>query len=182
MAVIEMDMSEFRAFFQRMERAAQSDFRKDFQTFLEGLGVKFLEIVQNEFTERHKNKGWGQLVHSFKRDDVNNTWRYEDDGLTLEVGSSLKYANYVNDGHYTIDPSKPDTYFFLPNGEMARFVPGCWKGEKFDPDPTAKGGMVLKYQWVEGLHFWEAALHTMERICPAELEAKLQQWLDRYFG
>jgi hypothetical protein len=65
---------------------------------------------------------------------------------------------------------------------MARFVPGYWNGDRFVYDSSAEGGMVLKYHWVEGIHFWEAALHAMERLCPAILEAKLQAWLNDYFG
>lgn len=181
MATIEIDMSEFRAFFDRMEQAARGDLRREFETFLQGLGEEFLRIVQDEFINRNKNTGYGQLINSFTRDGANNIWRYEDDGLTLEVGSSLKYAGYVNDGHRTFDPAVTK-HFTLKNGEQARYVPGHFRGDRFIYDPSADEGMVLKYHWVEGLHFWEAALHAMERICPAVLEAKLQKWLDEYFS
>lgn len=181
MATIEIDTSEFKTFFQRVEKAAQGDFKRDFQTFLEGIGEEFLRIVQDEFINRNKNTGYGQLVSSFTRDGANNIWRYEDDGLTLEVGSSLAYASYVNDGHRTFDPATT-SHITLWNGEQARYVPGHWQGNRFIYDPSSDEFMILKYQWVEGLHFWEAALHAMERICPALLEAKLQQWLNDYFG
>lgn len=180
MATIEIDMSEFKAFFQRMEKAAQGDFRREFEIFLEGLGEEFLRLVQDEFINRNKNTGYGQLINSFTKSAEGAIWRYEDDGLTLEVGSSLKYAGYVNDGHRTLDPAKK-RYFTLANGEMARYVPGRWQGNRFIFDPSAKEGMVLKYHWVEGLHFWEAAFHAMERLCPAILEAKLQAWMNKYF-
>lgn len=181
MATIEIDMSEFRAFFQRMKQAGSSDFKRDFQTFLEGLGEEFLRLVQDEFINRNKNTGYGQLVSSFTKGGAGNIWRYEDDGLTLEVGSSVEYAAYVNDGHRTFDPSKTK-HITLWNGEMARYVPGYWRGNRFIYDPSSEEFMILKYHWVEGLHFWEAALHAMERICPQVLEAKLQQWLNDYFG
>ena len=179
---VNIDMSEFKDFFQKMERAARGDFRRELNKFLEGLGNEFLRIVEDEFINRHKNTGYAQLVNSFKKDGEDNIWRYSDDWLTLEVGTSVKYASYVNDGHYTLDPENPDKYFVLPNGEKARFVPGRWQGNRFIYDETADGGMVLKYHWVEGLHFWEAALHAMESICPEILERKLQEWLDNYFG
>lgn len=181
MAVVEIDTSELKTFFQRMEKAANGDFCRDFQTFLEGLGEEFLRIVQDEFINRNKNTGYGQLVSSFVKGATGNIWRYEDDGLTLEVGSSLEYAGYVNDGHRTFDPATT-SHITLWNGEQARYVPGRWQGNRFIYDPSAETFMILKYQWVEGLHFWEAALHAMERICPALLEAKLQQWLNDYFG
>jgi hypothetical protein len=185
MATFEVDMGDFRAFFQRMEQAAKGDFRKEFETFLEGLGEEFLRIVQDEFISRHRNKGDGQSIsalwQSFQRDGDSNVWRYADDNMTLEVGTELDYAAYANYGHRTLDPAK-GKYFTLPNGEMARFVPGYWNGDRFVYDRAADGGMVLKYHWVEGIHFWEAALHAMERLCPSILEAKLQAWMNDYFG
>lgn len=182
---VDIDMSEIKEFFNSVESAARGDFRREFETFLEGLGEEFLRLVQDEFIRRHRNKGDGQaasaLWSSFVRDGDSNIWKYTDDNMELEVGTELDYAAYANYGHRTLDPSKGN-HFTLPNGEMARFVPGYWNGDRFVYDPSADGGMVLKYHWVEGIHFWEAALHAMERLCPAILEAKLQDWMNRYFG
>lgn len=177
----DVDMSDFRTFFNQIDRAARGDFRRELEIFLEGLGVEFLRLVQDEFINRHKNTGHVQLLASFSKDDEQNIWRYTDDGLTLEIGSSLEYAGYVNDGHRTLDPAETK-YFTLSNGEKARFVPGYWKGRRFIYDPQAEGGMVLKYHWVEGLHFWEAAMQAMEQLCPEFLESKLAEWLDEYFA
>lgn len=167
---VDIDMKEFTDFFGSLERAAKGDFRKEFETFLEGLGDEFLRIAQDEFISRNKNTGYGQLLASLTKDDKYNIWRYTDDGLTLEIGSSVEYAGYVNDGHRTSAEGK------------TRFVPGYWQGNRFIYDPESKEGMVLKYHWVNGLHFWEAAIHAMEKICPELLEVKLQEWLDNYFG
>ena len=41
MSYVEIDMSDFRAFFGSVERAAKGDFRKEFELFLEGLGNEF---------------------------------------------------------------------------------------------------------------------------------------------
>ena len=89
----------------------------------------------------------------------------------LEVGTSVEYAGYVNDGHWT-----------NTKGVERRFVPGYWEGDRFIYDPAAKGGMMLKQHWVEGKHYWESALRILDRIYPELLEAKLQEWLDSYFG
>lgn len=178
---LEIDLRDFRQFFAQMDRAAQGGFRQELEVFLEGLGIEFLRLVQDEFTNRNKNTGYGQLVQSFVKDDANNIWRYADDGLSIEIGSSLEYAGYVNDGHRTLDPTQ-EKYFTLSTGEKARFVPGYWQGERFIYDQAADGGIVLKYHWVEGLHFWEAAMHAMEQMCPEFLERRLQDWLDNYFG
>ncbi len=216
MATIEIDMSEFRAFFKRMEQAAKGGFRKEFEKFLDGLGMDFLRIVTDEYINRHRNAGEGQLINSFKRGDSANVWNYEGDGMTmtLEVGTSVNYAKFANYDHMTLDPKKPGTYFFLKNGEMARFVPGKFKGSHFEysgskfgsdssfdndetppniPGATTRkekstdrtkspsSGMILKYHPVKGIHFWEPAIEAMEKSYPAELEKKLQEWLDTFF-
>ena len=91
--------------------------------------------------------------------------------MTLTVGSTLDYAQWVNDGHWA-----------NPSGVAVRFVPGSWSGDRFVYSPGAKGGMILRQQWVEGYHFWEAGLRIIEQMIPKFLETKLQQWLDTYFS
>jgi hypothetical protein len=61
-------------------------------------------------------------------------------------------------------------------------VRGRWRGDRFVYDPNADTGMMLKQQWVEGAHYWEGAIKIFEKIFPKMLEAKLQKWLDEYFG
>ena len=95
----------------------------------------------------------------------------EDGGLTLTVGSTVDYAAWVNDGHWA-----------NPSGVNVRFVPGTWSGDRFIYQPGAKGGMVLRQQWVEGYHFWESGLRIIEKMMPKLLEVKLQEWLDKYFA
>lgn len=170
MAAVDFDMSELKEFFRRMESAAKGDFRKELELFLEGLGNEFLRILQDEIVRREV-VDTRQLLASFERGGDGNVWELEDGGLTLEVGTSLDYANYVNDGHWT-----------NPKGVERRFVPGYWEGDRFIYDPSAKGGMMLKQQWVEGKHYFESALRILDKMFPELLEAKMQQWLDRYFG
>lgn len=181
MATAEFDMSEFREFFERMGRAARGDFRKEMEEFLEGIGFEFLRIVEDEFIKRHKNTGEGLLVASFRKGGKGNVWKLEDNGLTLEVGTNVEYASYVNYGHRTFDPEKTN-HFKLPNGELARFVPGHWEGNRFVFDKNADSGMVLKLHFVEGIHFWEPSIEAIKHIYQKALERKLQEWIDRYFG
>ena len=61
-------------------------------------------------------------------------------------------------------------------------MPGRWSGDRFIYDPSAKGGMVLKQQWVEGYHYWESGLKIIEEMMPKLLENKLQAWLNDYFA
>ena len=170
MASVEFDMSEYRAFFERLERAAKGDFRKEMELYLEGVGFDFLRVVQDEIVRR-KVMDSRQLLASFEKGGDGNVWSIEEGGLVLEVGTSVEYAGYVNDGHWT-----------NTKGVERRFVPGYWQGDRFIYDPAAKGGMMLKQHWVEGKHYWESALRILDRIYPELLEAKLQDWIDRYFG
>lgn len=170
MAAVEFDMSEFREFFQRMERAARGDFRKELEQFMEGLGNEFLRILQDEIVRRQVIDS-RLLLASFEKGNDQNVWEISDGGLTLEVGTNVEYAGYVNDGHWT-----------NTKGVERRFVPGYWEGDRFIYDRSAEGGMMLKQHWVEGAHYWESALRILDRIYPELLERKMQQWLDSYFG
>lgn len=167
---LDIDVSEYREFFSKLEKAASGDFKKELETFLDGIGNEFLRIVEEEIV-RLKVMDTRQLLSSFHKDADGNIWKTEDGGLTLEVGSSTEYAGYVNDGHWT-----------NPKGVAMRFVPGYWEGYRFIYDPSAKGGMVLKQHWVEGSHYFDSALRIIDRMLPNLLEAKLQSWLDRYFA
>lgn len=170
MATVEFDMSEYRAFFDRVEKAARGDFRKDFELFLEGIGEEFLRIVQDEIVRR-KVMDSRLLLASFERGAEDNVWRLQEGGLVLEVGTNVSYASYVNDGHWT-----------NTKGVERRWVPGYWQGDRFIYDPSAKTGMLLKQHWVEGAHYFDSALRILNEIMPQVLDEKLQAWLDNYFG
>lgn len=170
MKYVELDMSQFKEFFGSVEAAAKGDFRKEFELFLEGIGNEFLRLLQDEIIRRQV-LDTRQLLASFEKGGSGNVWSIEEGGLTLEVGTNLEYAAYVNDGHWT-----------NTKGVDRRWVPGYWEGDRFIYDPAAESGMLLKQHWVEGKHYWESALRILDRIYPDILETKLQQWLDSYFG
>lgn len=157
-------------FFEKCAAAGNGDFKKALAEFLEGIGVEFLRIVEDEIIRR-KVVDTRLLLSSFHKGDSNNVWEVSDGGLTLEVGTNTEYAGYVNDGHWT-----------CKKGEAMRFVPGYWNGGRFQYDPSAKTGMMLKQKWVEGKHFWESGIRILEKIMPEILEAELQRWFDSYFG
>lgn len=131
-ATVEFDMSEIREFFQSMERAAKGDFKKDMEEWLEAVGTDFLRVVQDEIVRR-KVLDTRLLLNSFTKGDGGNVWELSDGDLTLEVGTNVEYAGYVNDGHWT-----------NPKGVQRRWVPGYWEGDRFIYDPSAKTGMLLK--------------------------------------
>ena len=161
---------DYLEFIAKLRKAASGDFKKEFATYVEALGTEFLRIVQDEIIRR-KVVDTRLLLNSFTKGAEGNIWTIEDAGLKVEVGTNVDYATFVNDGHWT-----------NPAGVAMRFIPGTWAGGKFVYQPGAKTGMVLKQQWIEGAHYMEAAVRIFEKMMPDLLEAKLQQWLDTYFG
>lgn len=167
---VEVDVEEFRQFFESIRKAARGDFKKELELFLEGVGNEFLRIVQDEIIRRQV-MDTRLLLASFQKGAGDNVWQIGNGGLTLEVGSSLEYAKFANDGHWT-----------NPKGVEQRFVPGYWKGDRFIYDPSAKTGMVLKQHWVEGKPYFDSALRILNRMFPEMLEEKMQEWIESYFG
>lgn len=169
MKYVDFDTAGADKFFDALEAAARGGFRKELELFLEGLGNEFLRIVEDEIIRR-KVLDTRLLLASFHKGDGNNLWELTEGNLTLEVGSTLEYAGYVNDGHWT-----------NPKGVDRRFVPGYWQGDRFIYDPTAEGGMVLKQHFVDGKPYFDSALRILDKILPEFLDKKLQEWLDNYF-
>ena len=74
----------------------------------------------------------------------------EQSDTEITIQSPAEYAGWVNYGH----PQQP-----------GRFIPGHWNGDKFEYEPDAKVGMVLKASYVEGQHFVEDSIEqTQARI------------------
>ncbi|MFB2351833.1 HK97 gp10 family phage protein, partial [Priestia megaterium] len=74
----------------------------------------FLEIVQSELIST-QTVNTEKLFRSFERGTKDNLWIAQSGGLSLEVGTQLDYASFLNDGHWT---SKQDV----------RWVPGRFQG------------------------------------------------------
>lgn len=169
MKYVDFDTAGADKFFDALEAATRGGFRKELELFLEGVGNEFLRIVEDEIIRR-KVLDTRLLLASFHKGDGNNLWELTEGNLTLEVGSTLEYAGYVNDGHWT-----------NPKGVDRRFVPGYWQGDRFIYDPTAEGGMVLKQHFVDGKPYFDSALRILDKMLPEFLDKKLQEWLDNYF-
>lgn len=74
-----------------------------------------------------------------------------------KIRSPAKYTPYVNDGH---------------SQQVGRFIPGVWNGDKFNYNPKAKTGMVLKQPYVKGQKFVEKSIRQIEpKIEPHFLRA-----------
>lgn len=166
MSTVEFDMSEFKDFFQAMDKAAKGEFRKELEEYIEAVGFDFLKVVQDEIIRR-KVMDSRLLLASFEKGDDGNVWSIEDGGLTLEVGTNVEYAKWVENGHIQ---------------QPGRFIPGYWEGDRFIYDPEADGGMTLKQNYVKGKHYFESALRIYNKIFQASAEVKQQEWIDKYFG
>lgn len=180
---VEVDVSEFKEFCDKLRSAGKGGLQKELAVFLDGAGFEFLKIIQDEIMKL-KSVVTTDLLSSFTKGASGNIYTLTEGDLTLEIGTNVEYASLVNDGHMTIDPSN-NKHFYLPNGEMARFVPGYWKdtkyGEKFIYKPGAKTGMVLKQNKVEGKHYVENSVNAMEKLFPGYIEKKLDAWINSYF-
>lgn len=176
---VEIDTKEFQKFFNLIHKAAIKDFKGEIALWFEACGFELLRVVQDEII-RKKSTDTRLLLNSFEKDNENNVWKVSEGGLTLEVGTNVDYAQAVNNGHVTVKKSTRKA-FRLKDGTLARWVPGRWEGDKFEYDPHAKTGMLLKQKWVEGSHYWDNAIRLYQRIFKKSLERKMQEWMDRYF-
>ena len=165
-----LEADEMKEFFEKCRRAGNGVFKRELSLFLEGISLEFLRIIEDEII-RLKVMDTRLLLNSFHKGEDENVWRLSDSGLSLEVGTNVEYASYVNDGHWT-----------CKKGEKMRFVPGYWSGNRFIYDSSAKSGMMLKQNWVKGAHYWESGLRILDKMLPGLIEAKLQQWINSYFG
>jgi hypothetical protein len=171
MSQLQMDISEWEAFFKLVGKS-EAEFKKEVQKFAEAIGNEFLRIVEEEI-KRTKTMDTRLLLNSFEKNGDGSVWTITDNGteVSVEVGTEVKYAAFVNDGHWT-----------NPNGVKMRWVPGYWKGKSFVYDPGAKTGMLLKQKWVPGKHYFDSALRIMDQMLPKLLEAKFDNWLGNYLG
>lgn len=177
---VSIDMSEFEKFFRKMGEAGR-DFKKDLALFLEAMGEDFLVKVQDEIIKKGM-VNTRLLLQSFTKGDEKNVFVLQEGNLTVEVGTNLEYADWVNKGHITVTANSPGAFYVGKFKEVARWVPGKWKGEKFEYDPSAKTGMLLKQHYVPGTHYWDNALTIMEKMLPGCMEAFMQDWIDTKFG
>jgi len=151
-------------FLKELNKAADGGLKREMALWLEGIGMEFLDIVQDEII-RTKTVDTRRLLNSFTRGDADGVWELKSGGLILHVGTNLNYASYANDGRH----------------QNKRFVPGYWKGDRFVYEPGANTGMMLKERWVEGSHYWDNALVIFEKMFTKSLEKKVQNWLNTTF-
>jgi hypothetical protein len=155
---------------RKLDRLADPDLKRQFVLWLEASGFEFLDIVQDEII-RAQVVDFRNLLNSFKKGDQENVWVIKDGGLKIDIGTNVKYAKFVNDGHW-----------LNPPGIAKRWVPGRWNGSRFEYDPSSDTGMLLKQQWVDGQPYWDQAVAIFERIFAASFERKFRQWIQSELG
>ena len=166
---VDIDVHEMSEFFERLGNAASSGaFKRECKEFLESLGDEFLRIVQDEIIRREVVDTRIRL-NSFHKGSEGSIWSATDGGLTVEVGTNVEYASYVNDGHWTCS-----------SGEKQRWVPGTWNGDRFIYDPGASTGMLLKQKWISGRHYWESAMRILDQMFPEMMENKMEEITEKY--
>lgn len=133
---------------------------------LEDIGDKFLDLVQANI-KAAKNIDTRLLLSSFHRGSANNIWELDSGDLTLTVGSSLEYAQYVNAGH---------------SQQPGRFIPGTWNGNRFTYIPGAKTGMVLKASYVEGSKYFDKAEQEIQRNMDDAIQKAFDKFWKKYFA
>ncbi|NBJ68908.1 MULTISPECIES: HK97 gp10 family phage protein [Clostridia] len=166
------EIEGLQEFISAVKEAADGVFADQLGLWLEGMGMQFLDLIQDEII-RTETVDTRRLLNSFSRSDEENMWSISSDRLSLEVGTNVNYASFANDGHFTVDPN---------SGKDRRWVPGRWKGDRFEYDPSEREtGMLLKIQWVDGSGYWDNALAIFDKMFEKSLDRLLQKWLDSHF-
>lgn len=167
---VNIDCESLRAFVNKLNSAARDDFNKELLTFLEGIADEFLRIVEDEII-RTEAVDTRLLLNSFQKGGNGNVYILNEGDITIEVGTNVTYASYVNDGHWK-----------NPKGVDTRWVPGDWDGRHFIYNPDSKTGMLLKQDWVKGTHYFDNAVRIIKKMIPQLLDRKVQEWTRKYFS
>lgn len=166
---ISVNTEDFEKFAKRLEQVVDKDLQREVKLWLEGSGFQFLEEVQR-MIKTMQVVDTRRLLNSFTRGGDGTIWRLSSNGLSLEVGTNVNYARYVNDGHWTDDPSR---------GRASRFVPGVWQGNSFRYIKGHNEGMVLKLQYIEGRPYFDNAVTVFRAIFERSMGTKLNEWVRR---
>lgn len=179
---VQADLKGLKTLADSLEKAGRGALKKEMAAFLDAAGMEMLRIIEEEIV-RVKAVDTRLLLNSFHKGAEGNVYTLSEGSLTLEVGTNVEYAKWVNDGHWTIDASNTGSYFVTKNGELARFVPGSFNGDgKFRYSKGAKTGMVIKQKFVEGKHYMEHSIRIMEKMFPKLVERKLPEWIEKHIS
>ena len=94
------DFSELKKFTKALDNAANKDLKREYNVWLEAIGMAFLGIVHGEII-RLGVVDTRRLLNSFHRGNDDCIFELNSTGLVLKVGTNVEYASFVNDGHWT---------------------------------------------------------------------------------
>lgn len=142
---------------EKIEKLSEVDFDRFYTEAAKDIASRLLTKVKKRTPDIYGSllKAWAVLPIE-KRGNV----------YTITIINGLEYASYVEYGH---------------RQQPGRFIPGHWEGERFIYNPDEEGGMVLKASWVEGRKMLTISVQEIERMTPALLEKRLQQFLKGVF-
>ncbi|MED4524265.1 MULTISPECIES: HK97 gp10 family phage protein [Bacillus amyloliquefaciens group] len=164
-----MNIKNLEQWNRSLQKASSGEFARQAGEWLEQSGEDFLDLVREELIHSG-GIDTESLLSSFRKGAQNHVWIIENGGLTLEIGTNVEYASFINDGHWTV------------SDENVRWVPGYFQGSRFIYDPSASTGMALKKQWISGNGFWDKALLLYETLFAESLDKRFNQWLNTLGG
>lgn len=138
--------------------------------WLDACGMMFLDEIQREII-RSRTVDTRRLLTSFSKGSSDNLWVISEGGLTLEVGTNVEYAKYANDGHFT-----------TKSGVASRWVPGIWVGDRFEYQPGASTGMLLRHKWVDGSQYFDTAFSIFSRMFERAINNRFESYMARQLG
>ncbi|MDR3345181.1 MAG: HK97 gp10 family phage protein [Oscillospiraceae bacterium] len=168
MNVIKIDASALKEFSAAIGKAG-AGLPKTYEEFLKKVGDDFLGLVRESIMQMPV-MDTRNLLHSFTKGSPGGVWALTHGNMTLEIGSVVDYAAYVNDGHW-----------LNPTGVNERFVPGYWKGHHFVYDKSAKGGMMLYQKWIPGKPYFDDAVTVAGWFIREKMYKMLDDWIAKYF-
>lgn len=166
-------MSDLKEFADKMHSAGRN-LKSDLALLLDAEGVEMLDIIQDKIKELDA-VDTRNLISSFDKEhkgEGDGIYRLDRDSLKLTIGTNVKYASAVNDGHW-----------LNPKGVKMRFVPGHWNPDGgFEYEPGARTGMLLKQDYIEAKPFMDRAVHIMETTFPEDVENRIEAILEKYLN
>ena len=80
---VELELGGLDKFLDKVDDAGNGEFKKAVLEFLEGLGVEFLRVVEDEII-RLQVVDTRLLLHSFHKGSDQNLWELDEGDLTLD--------------------------------------------------------------------------------------------------
>ena len=146
-----MDFREFQDLldsFKEVQKQHEAFLRK----FLTEMGMRALAQ-----TKKLTPVDTGNLRNNW---ELSQVYRKGDE-LYIVLFNPTEYASFIEDGHM----------------QYSRWVPGEWRGDRFEYIPGAKTGMMLKEKWIPGHHMARISINKIEREIPKRYEKALKQFM-----